>query len=139
MWWDTRNITQIMREMDRWAENFQRNLADFAPAVFPAVNIWSNPERIMVTAELPGMKSDEIEVFVQGRNLTIHGKPAAENTEEREYHRRERDRSEFWRTIELPYEVEQDKVEARLEKGLLALALPRAEKSKPRKIEVKVD
>jgi HSP20 family protein len=103
---------------------------------YPALNIWTGKDKVMVTSELPGITADELEISVRGNALTLEGKPKGEDAEHN-YHRRERPIDEFYRTVELPCNVDADKVEARLEKGILAIALPRAEADKPRKISVK--
>jgi len=138
MLWGDYRLARLMNEMDRLRQSFDRGANGYAsPPAYPAMNIWSGPDKVVVTAELPGLKTENLEIAVQGRTLTLHGNPKPEEDDKREYHRRERVRGEFWRSIELPYEVEQDKVEARLDKGILAIALPRAECTRPRKIAVK--
>jgi HSP20 family protein len=94
----------------------------------------------VVTAELPGINLNDLEINVLGTSLTITGERSTDDLpEDAELHRRERLFGKFSRTIELPYPVEAGKVEATLEKGLLTIHLPRAEADKPKKIKVKTN
>ena len=129
----------IFREFERLRRSVDDLLEGFPgrpPTTYPAVNVWTNQEKVMVTAELPGVKPDALDISVNGNSMTIHGKPESDETY-RNYHRRERPDAEFHKTVELLCRVEDDKVEARLEKGILAIALPRSIVDKPRRITVK--
>lgn len=105
----------------------------------PAINLWGNDERLMLTAELPGVAKDDLEITVEGRELSLKGRypGTAEDGETRAYYRRERERGAWERVVTLPYAVDADAIEAKLQGGILALALPRAESDKPRRISVK--
>jgi HSP20 family protein len=104
----------------------------------PAVNVYGNDERVRVMSEVPGLNLGEVEIKVQGRNLTLAGKRELPPLDKDDcFTCQERASGEFLRSITLPYEVEADKVEAHYERGVLTIDLPRAEKDKPRKITVK--
>jgi len=106
---------------------------------FPALNMWANEEKAVVTTELPGITTDDIEISVAGRVLTMRGSREPEKTEEGEsYHRRERWYGKFTKTLEMPFPVDPVKVEARFNKGVLSISLPRLEADKPKKIIVKI-
>lgn len=104
--------------------------------LFPAFNIWSDAEGAVLTAELPGVKVEDIELTVSGNMVTIKGNRTTQMAEGDKYFRRERQQGEFARTFELPFQVDPAKVEARSAKGILRLELPRAEADKPKKIAV---
>ncbi len=105
---------------------------------FPMVNVWMDGDRAIITSELPGVLPTDVDISVAGKSVTLRGARASEDTCEGECrHRRERWSGSFTRSIELPYLVDQDKVEARFSKGVLELTLPRAEADKPRKIAIK--
>jgi HSP20 family protein len=107
-------------------------------ASFPAVNVWEEDEALNVEAELPGMKLEDVEIFVTGNNqLTIKGerKPAANG--ESTHHREERPTGKFLRTLTLPFPVDATKVEARLTNGILSIQMPKHEAARPRKIAIK--
>ena len=105
---------------------------------FPAVNVWVNGDHAVVTAEIPGVDPDAIELSVVGKSLKISGTRQPREIKDGEtYHRREQWHGRFSKTIELPFTVESDKVTARFNKGILSVELPRAEAEKPKKINVK--
>jgi len=107
---------------------------------FPAINLWVTPDKSVVTAEIPGVNPDEVEISIVGKSLTLRGSRKTDELEkDNSYHRRERWHGKFSRTIELPFNVELDKVEARFSKGLLSITLPRVEAERPKKIEIKTE
>jgi HSP20 family protein len=109
---------------------------DYHQIPYPGVNVWAGPDRVVLTAEVPGLKQAELDIKVVGASVTLSGKPNAEKGE-RHYLRVEQRHSPFSRTIGLPFTVENDKVEARLDRGILYVTMPRAEADKPRKITIK--
>lgn len=102
---------------------------------FPAVNVWTGEDGAIVTAELPGIRPDDIEISVVGESVVLRGNRPGEEIAG-DWLRRERPLGQFVRTLELPFRVEAGKVEARFSRGLLEISLPRAESEKPRKISV---
>jgi len=128
---------RMRREMDRVAANFYENRPRVAPG-YPAINVWANQDGAVITAELPGVAPEDIDISVVGEILTLTGTRQPEVLQEGEkYHRRERSQGKFTRTFELPFAVEADQVEAIFEKGVLQVYLPRAEAEKPKKIAIK--
>jgi HSP20 family protein len=127
-----RELRRLQEEMDRLAGAFTP-----AAASFPAVNLYAGRDGIAVSAELPGVAKDELEIHAHRDTLTLRGtrRPAAED--EAAFHRRERRSGAFTRTIQLPFRVDPEQIEARLENGVLQLSLQRPEEDKPRRIEVK--
>ncbi len=104
---------------------------------FPALNIYSNEEGVIVRAELPGMNTADIDITVKGRHLTLKGdRKPDELAEGVACHRAERSSGSFTRTIELPFEADSEKVTARYELGVLEISLPRTEQSKAKKIAI---
>jgi HSP20 family protein len=105
---------------------------------FPAFNIWGSPDQVVVTTEVPGIDPNLIDISVAGSTLTVRGLRNPEQVEKGvSYHRRERWHGKFGKTIELPFTIEADKVEARFSKGILYITLPRSEAEKPKKVTVK--
>jgi HSP20 family protein len=105
---------------------------------YPAINVWTNEDGAVVTAEMPGVNPENIDISVVGDSLTLSGERNPESLEEGDkYHRRERGYGKFNRTFQLPFKVEADNVDALFENGILHLSLPRAEADKPKKITVK--
>ncbi|NIR42796.1 MAG: Hsp20/alpha crystallin family protein [Gemmatimonadetes bacterium] len=104
---------------------------------YPAVNVWEEDDVLRAEAEVPGLKMEQLEILVQGDELTLKGEREMENREEVTYHRRERGFGSFSSVVRLPVEIDVDNVEARLEDGVLTVTLPKAPSARPRKIEVK--
>lgn len=111
-----------------------------APTEYPPINLWEDEERVYAEAELPGMKLDDLEIFVTGGNqLTMSGERKEPAGNGAAWHRRERGYGKFTRVIELPGSVDEDKVEAQFKLGVLTITLPKREEAKPRRIAVKAD
>ena len=105
---------------------------------FPAVNVWQGPDAIAVTAELPGIEADNVEISVKGNVLTVSGERKAPAVPEgARWHRNERGYGKFSRAIRLPFAATDDKVEARMTNGVLRIVVSRPEETKPRRIDVK--
>jgi HSP20 family protein len=139
LWSDIERLNTFFepwRELDRMRRELSR-LTNGGRADFPAVNVWTSPDNAVVTTEIPGIELKDLNISVSGNTLTLRGLRRGEQLQPDEvYHRKERWQGDFVKTIELPFTVESDKVEARYAKGVLYVSLPRAEAEKPRKIEV---
>jgi HSP20 family protein len=131
-------MERLQREVNRlFSDSFSLAGGRTAPS-YPAMNVWTNEEGAVITAELPGVNPEDIDISVVGDTLTLAGNRKPDELQEGErYHRRERSYGRFSRTFQLPYQVEPDKVEAVFEKGVLQISLPRAEVDKPKKIAIK--
>lgn len=132
-----REMDRMRREMDRMLSDWPSSSGWSAAPAYPAMNVWTNEEGVVVTAELPGVAPEEIDISVVNETLTITGARHAEEVEGATYHRRERSQGRFTRSVQLPFRIEGDQVEASFERGVLRIHLPRAEADKPKKITVK--
>jgi len=133
-----REMERLRREMNRLVSGTPRWPGVGAAPSYPAMNVWTNEDGVIVTAELLGVASEDIDISVQGDTLTVRGCCLGHELQEGEvYHRRERGRGIFTRSIQLPFEVAPDAVEAAFSKGVLSISLPRAEADKPKKIAIK--
>lgn len=137
----TRHPLHLLRdEMDRLLTGVFGPAADgFLPAIFrgqPAVNVWEINDALKVEMELPGIKSDQLDIAVAGDELTVKVNCPEADAKGVAYHRRERPVGSFGRTLRLPVEIDADRVEADLRDGVLTITLPKAESAKPRKIKV---
>jgi HSP20 family protein len=102
------------------------------------MNVWTDQDSAVVTAELPGVNLEDINISVEDDTLTLRGDRQREELEEGvTYHRRERRFGSFLRTFQLPFRVDADKVDATLKNGVLSVSLPRAEEDKPRRIVIR--
>jgi HSP20 family protein len=105
---------------------------------FPAINVLANEDGVIVSAKLPGVIAENIDISVKENTVTIAGTRETRVLEEgQKFLRRERRDGDFSRTFRLPFAVDSNGVEAIFENGVLSVSLPRAEEDKPRKIQVK--
>jgi len=103
----------------------------------PPVDIAEDKDRIVLTAELPGFKEDQIEIQMEGGVLTLRGERRFEDEKEgRNFHRVERSYGQFVRSFTLPNNVDREKIKASFQNGLLEIALPKREEAKPRQIQI---
>ncbi|GAB4476629.1 MAG: Hsp20/alpha crystallin family protein [Anaerolineales bacterium] len=129
-------VERLQREMNQLMESFSPRRTRAVPS-FPALNMWVSEEGIIITAEVPGIKPEDIDISVVNDLLTISGERQPEQVgEEVRYHRRERGCGKFARSIQLPFSVDANKVEASFENGVITINLPRKEEEKPKKIKV---
>jgi HSP20 family protein len=105
----------------------------------PALDVHDDKDAFTVTLEAPGLKKEDFEISYHDGVLSIAGERKEEKeAEERNYFRRERFFGRFSRSLSLPAEVQPDKVAAAYKDGVLTVTLPKAEKAKPKQIEVSV-
>ena len=138
-----------MRAINPWPETarFERNMdtmlssmRNIRPAAYPALNVFSNEDDLVITSEIPGVDPEDVEISIEGDSLTIKGLRKANDLQPGEkWHLRERSTGNFTRTLRLPYRVESPRVEADYKSGVLMITLPRAQADKPRKIQVKIE
>jgi len=144
--WPAGDWTSSFEELDRMRRQMDllnRGLTgglfrEPVAGVFPLMNVTEDNDNYYIRAELPGIKTDDLDISVSGESLTISGErkiPAEDETAT--YHRRERDAGKFSRIISLPGQVDTGKVEARSADGILTVVLPKAEAAKPRQITIK--
>ena len=132
------DLERMRRQMDRMFDAYSNRMPGHSDAgVYPAVNITEDTEAFYVSAELPGVKSADLDLNVTANQLTLTGerKIPDEATDVR-YHRREREAGRFSRAVALPGDIDTEKVKARLIDGILTVTIPKAEKAKPRQISV---
>ena len=132
-----KEIDQLQSEMNRLFDAVSKRRVFNIPA-YPAVNIWVNKYGQIISAEMPGVHPEDLDIDVTGDALSISGvRKLDEEAEEARYHRRERNYGSFSRTVQLPFMVDTNKVEASFKNGVLLITLPRAEADKPKRIAVK--
>lgn len=107
------------------------------PRGFPAVNFWGSDDSIVLTAELPGLTHDDVELTVKDQFITIRGEFPEPRTEDTTWHRHERPTGKFARVINLPFRIDPNKVEARFANGVLQIEMQRPDEDKPKRIEIK--
>lgn len=147
-WGSTEGMDSLRREIDRAFEDF--GLRTFPPVGsaflpgraargYPLMNIYEDSDNLFVEALAPGVSPESLKVSVVRNSLTVTGeKQAATEVKSEAFHRNERAAGAFTRTIDLPVEVDESKVKADYKDGVLLLMLPKAEKAKPKRINVQV-
>jgi len=134
------------REFRTLSERFNRALATPSTrrdeemslgAWLPPVDIAEDQDRILLSAELPGFKEDQIEIQMEGGVLTLRGERKFEDEKEgRNYHRVERSYGQFVRSFTLPNNVDRENIKANFSDGVLEIELPKREEAKPRQIKI---
>lgn len=106
----------------------------------PAVDIVETEEALTLKADLPDVKTDDIDIRVENSTLTLRGSRKFEkDANVKGYHRIERSYGEFVRSFALPPTVENDKVAADYKNGVLTITLPKKETAKPRQVKVAIN
>lgn len=130
-------MDQLQREVNHLFDAGTRGRVFNSPR-YPAINIWTSEDGQFITAEMPGVRPEDLEIDVTGDALSISGERKQEEVgKEARFHRRERSFGAFSRTVQLPFMVDTNKVEASFSNGILQIHLPRAEADKPKKIQIK--
>ena len=132
-----REMERLRREMNRLFSDWPMRARLSAAPSYPAMNVWVDENSAVVTAELPGVLLDHIDISVENDTLTLRGDRQPDVEEGATYHRRERRYGSFVRTSKMPFRVEAENVDATFKNGVLSIVLPRAEEDKPKKIAVR--
>lgn len=104
----------------------------------PLMDLYEEGNELVVKAELPGIAKEDFKVTVSGNTLTVSGeKKQEEKVEKKDYHRIERSYGSFCRSMRLPKEVDDNKVKASLNNGILEVRLSTTKKAKQKKITIK--
>jgi HSP20 family protein len=105
--------------------------------VFPQINLTEDEDRFYLRAELPGVKTDDLDMQATAKNISISGERRIEAEGEGvRYHRREREAGKFSRIVAMPTEIDPDRIEARMQDGILTIRVPKADAVKPRRITI---
>jgi HSP20 family protein len=132
-------LTNIRDEINRLFESpYENGSSDVFNSWAPALDLYEDNDNLVVQAELPGMKKEDIELSLHDNAITVSG----ERKNEKKYEggrtsREERFFGRFTRSITLPKQVDSGKVKASYKDGILTVTLPKAEEAKPRQIEIK--
>ncbi len=131
-----RELERMRKELDAV---FGNGYLSRASAAFPLINVYDHDDELMVTAEMPGMKKEDVSITVSNGILTIAGNRKA-GIDDAKYCpvRKERATGEFEKSFSLPTKIDQEKISATFKNGVLTIALPKAEEAKPRQIAINV-
>jgi HSP20 family protein len=138
-----RDLRSLQDEMNRlFSGTFSRSGQDeiMRGAWNPQVDIFENKDQIVLEAELPGMKAEDVNISIENNVLTLYGERKFEKKDEGDnFHRVERSYGSFTRSFTLPPTVSSENANAEFENGVLRLSLAKREEAKPRRIEIKAN
>lgn len=138
--WRMKRFADSVPEMINLQREINRLFSNAGQATtldYPAINVWEKDDNLIVTTELPGIDPEKIDISVTGSTLTLSGTSMADPIKEGEtYLRQEREVGNFQRNFQLPFQVDSKKIEARYEKGILQIILPRLKEDLPKKIKI---
>jgi HSP20 family protein len=139
--WDPfREMTSVQERMKRVFDDLRDRTGaeEVAPGAWvPPIDIHETPESLVLKAELPGLKREDISIELQDGTLILKGeKRFARDVNEENYRRIERTYGAFQRSFTLPGIIKQDGVKAKFNDGILEITLPKAEEAKPRQVKV---
>ncbi len=131
------SLLRLQKDIDRY---FGKPAFDFGvsgPNVFPQLNVFATKDgTVIVRAEVPGIRAEDVHVEVEARRLTISGERKSDAPADGSVHRRERGHGKFSRTIQLPPDLATDEAKATVRNGLLTLTIPKRQEARPRQITV---
>jgi len=135
-----RNIN-LWQEMDRLRKEFDNLFSGYQrvtdSGTYPLLNVYDNRDEIIVTAELPGMTKEKVNITFMDEVLTLSGKlEPIQETQKMTAVRRERSIGSFEKRVHVPFKVQQDKISASFENGVLTIRMPKSEVAKPKTITI---
>jgi HSP20 family protein len=138
-WEPFRELAALQSEMSRFMNGLSEGNGRTTQSWIPTADVWETDDEVVYAFDLPGIPEDRISIELEDGALTISAEREREQkTEEGKYFRFERRFGTFSRTIGLPQGIDEDKVKAHYEHGVLEVHVPKPEQPKPRKIEIGV-
>lgn len=137
-WGQTRNPFQdLERELDQLLANVSLFQGFRFGRQYPPVNVYERDDELILTAELPGTRPEDLEVLISGGVLTIKGKRSGpEGISDDRFRRQERPRGNWQRSLTLPAHIQEEGLAADFNNGVLCIRLPKAKAAQPRQIPV---
>lgn len=133
--WDP--FRDFQREVGRLFETFEPLNTWRMPRAFPPVNLYDAGEAYVLTAQLPGVDPEDVDLSITGETLTLRGdRKRPGGVSEESFRRQERQFGRWTRTVTLPDRVETNEVAATFANGILTVTMPKSEAAKPRQINV---
>ncbi len=134
----TETLLRLQRDIDSFFGKPLLDLGLSGARMYPPINVFSDKNGLVVRAEMPGFKQDEIKLDVEPRRLTISGESHSPGAAEKgSFHRRERRYGNFARSVQLPEGLDVSNATAEYRHGILTLHIPKSAEVQPRRIEVK--
>ena len=144
-WYPSREAGAFQDSVNRLFDNFFRSPVQkdndlAATSWMPAVDIYETENEVVLKAELPEVDVNDLDINAENNVLTIRGvRKLSSEIKEENYHRIERTYGTFSRSFNLPGTVDASRISANYKDGILKIALPKREESKPRKVSIQVD
>lgn len=133
-------VSSMFEDMLRPLSGWGGRMAGTGLMRAPEADVVEGESEIRVMVELPGMKPEDIELDLENNVLTISGEKREERQEERDtWHLSERRYGKFSRSFVLPRDLEQEKIQASFQEGVLSVTIPKSEKARRRRIEIRGD
>ena len=133
------NLFNFGKELEHFFNRYEDSDVDDISSFTPAVDIVETKENLLLSVEIPGVNKDDVKLSIENNVLTISGeKKRLVEVDEDDYRRYERSYGSFRRSFNLSSKIDNEKIEAKFNNGVLEVKLPKKEESKPRQIEVKV-
>jgi HSP20 family protein len=130
-------LSGLQQALDAFRTSSWLDAGPSGGGAYPPLNVFRKGDDFAVIAEVPGVRTSDLELQVKGNTIRLSGRKAVDYPEQAGVHRRERLGGRFDRAITLPVEIDADGVQAECRDGVLALLLPRAARDKPRTIQVR--
>ena len=140
--WDPfRDMVTLREKMNRLFEDAVTHRGEdkdlISSAWAPAVDIYEDENQLVLSAEVPGIEEKDVEIKIEDSTLIIQGERKMEKeTKEENYHRIERAYGSFHRSFTLPNYIDQEKIHAEHENGVLKITMPKKPELKPRKVKI---
>ena len=140
----TRSWPSPWQELEEMSNRLSQAFGEASPLAreghewLPAVNVEETPEELVLTAELPGMTEDDVEIELENNILTVRGskEQTREESEDRRYHLWERRWGSFQRSFTLPRSVSPERIAATFANGVLTVHMPKVAEARSRRIEI---
>ncbi|MCD6162388.1 MAG: Hsp20/alpha crystallin family protein [candidate division Zixibacteria bacterium] len=131
-------VMNLRNEIDRMFRSFYEDSESSDSHWMPSVDIIDEKDKLLLTAEIPGVEKKDVKINLQNNVLSIEGEKKQEHEEkDDDYYRSERFYGKFCRSFTLSSDVDSDNIQADFDNGVLTVTMPKSEKVKPRQIEIK--
>lgn len=137
-------IGSLRKQIDTMFDDFGKSLTAKSAGFSVQSNVSETDKEICITAELPGISMDDVEVSIEGNRISVSGEKVSEEEEKkddegRRFHRVERMSGSFRRAMTLPFEIDPDSVEAAAKDGILTVTIPKPPEQVAKAKKIKIE
>ncbi len=131
----------LVDEIEELAQGIWNSWKPFATytGLVPHADIYEEKGQLVLNAELPGIKKEDLDVTLEGDRLTIKAEKTKEVVDDSIHHIRERHYGQYFRSLVIPFPVKEDKISATLTNGVLELKIPKAEEVKTKRVGIRAE